>query len=331
MRPLRLAVILGWLLAAACAGTSRRGSEAPKPSWPPDDPRVVFERVIETEEDLGRSSFFRRLVGQKTRPLFERPHGVAWDGEDLLVADPGAGRVLRLADDGHIKRTRPGIFEGPIDVVPCLGGVVVSDSRAGRVALLGHNLGFRTWLAENLDRPTGLACLGNDRVAVAETGAHRIVVLNESGVVRRIGKRGGAEGEFNFPVALARFGKNLLVGDTLNFRVQEIDPSSGRGKGAFGRLGDSAGETPRIKGLAEGPSGTVWVSDAHLDVVALFDLQGRFLMRLGGHGVGDGQFDFPAGVAVGVEGRLAVADAFNRRVQVFRMIDRPGEDSDENR
>ncbi len=331
MRLDRVSGVLMAILMAACAATTPRGNETSGPSWPPDDPRVVFDRVIGTEEDLGRSSFFRRLVGQKVRPLFERPHGVAWDGNDLLVTDPGAGAVLRLTDGSRIERTRSGILEGPIDVVPCLGGVVVSDARAGRVALFDGDLRFRTWLVEDLDRPTGLACLGGGEVAVAETGAHRIVILGLDGIFRRLGTRGNGEGQFNFPVALARFGENILVGDTLNFRVQEIDAETGLGKGSFGSLGDSAGETPRIKGLALGIDGTIWVSDAHLDVVAVFDHQGHYLMQMGEHGTGEGEFDFPAGLAISADGRIAVVDAFNRRIEVFRMVVRPEGGSDEDR
>jgi sugar lactone lactonase YvrE len=119
-------------------------------------------------------------------------------------------------------------------------------------------------------------------------------------------------------VAIA--GGSLLVGDTLNFRVQRIDLETGAAEGVFGQLGDAPGEMPRIKGLAVDAAGQLWVSDAHTDRVSLYTADGRLLLTLGGRGVDPGRFSFPAGIAAHPDGRVAVADSFNRRIQVFRIV-----------
>jgi hypothetical protein len=49
------------------------------------------------------------------------------------------------------------------------------------------------------------------------------------------------------------------------------------------------------------------------------------MMSLGGSGGAPGQFSFPAGIAAHSDGRIAVVDAFNLRVQVFRLIERQQE------
>jgi hypothetical protein len=207
----------------------------------------------------------------------------------------------------------------PLTIAACPDGLVASDSESGRVAQFDSELRRVAWLAQGLDRPTGVACDAR-AVWVVETGAHRLLALGRDGSRRVIGGRGTGDGQFNFPVALARLGEEVLVGDTLNFRIQRLDGASGRFLGAFGRLGDAAGDTPRLKGIAVDAAGHVWASDAHLDQVSIYTAQGQLLLSLGRNGSAPGEFAFPAGVAAHPDGRVAVADALNRRVQVFRLL-----------
>ncbi|MGB5814635.1 MAG: hypothetical protein WBI27_05485 [Thermoanaerobaculia bacterium] len=285
-----------------------------------EDSRVELERVIEYQRDLGRGAFLRRLTGKPDSPLFSRPYGVAWLGEDLLVSDPATGRVIRIPSRGKkMKSSSPALFEGPIGLAVCSSGIVVSDSRSGGVALLDDELKLVRWLARELERPTGVACRG-DQVYVAETGKHRLLIIDPDGSITTVGERGHDLGQFNFPTAIAIAGDTLWVGDTLNFRVQQISLSSGQALSAFGQLGDASGETPRIKGIAVDRDGNLWVSDALLDQVSLYNQSGEFLMRLGESGAGPGQLSFPAGVSAHSDGRMAVVDSLNRRVQVFRLV-----------
>jgi DNA-binding beta-propeller fold protein YncE len=211
----------------------------------------------------------------------------------------------------------------------CPPWIVVTDSRAGNVWLLDRDLQPVRRLAERLERPTGVAC-DERRIFVTETGRHRVLVIESSDPVgndrvspRSFGGRGDDPREFNFPTAVALSEASVWVGDTLNFRVQRLDAKLGSFLGGFGALGDSPGEMPRIKGLAVDAAGHVWISDAHLDQVALYRPDGAFLMELGGSGSQAGEFSFPAGVAAHPDGRVAVVDSLNRRVQVFRLVERP--------
>jgi len=316
-----LAAVL--LLAQGCAAYRTVEHRGPGDlAWPRDEPRVRLDTVIDLHGRLQRGPLkVLGLLGNKRESFpFRRPYAVAWDGEDLLVADPGAGRIARIAPGGRIRLSPPGVLEQPIGLAACRTGIVVSDALAGKVGLLDRDLQFQSWLAEGFSRPTGVACSG-ERIYVVETGRHRIRVLAADGTWAVLGARGAEEGEFNFPTSIASSDGGLLVGDTLNFRVQRLDPVSGRALTTFGRLGDAPGEMPRIKGVAVDTGGHVWVSDAHLDRVSLYDADGVLLISIGRSGDGDGEFSFPAGIAANPDGRIAVVDSLNVRVQIFRVLE----------
>ena len=286
-------------------------------AWPPGQPRIGLANVIETRR--AGMALLSWIAGAKDAPLFERPYGLAWQGGDLVVADPAARRLVRVAASGKVTQSDPDPGFAPLMIASCADGLVASDSESGRVARFDSELRRVSWLAQGLDRPTGVACDAGV-VWVVETGAHRLVILGKGGSRRVIGARGTGDGQFNFPVALVRLGDAVLVGDTLNFRIQRLDAATGRFLGAFGRLGDAAGDTPRLKGIAVDSAGHVWASDAHLDQVSIYTAQGQLLLSLGRSGSAPGEFAFPAGVAAHPDGRVAVADALNRRVQVFRLL-----------
>ena len=53
--------------------------------------------------------------------------------------------------------------------------------------------------------------------------------------------------------------------------------------------------------------------------VQVFHPNGTFAFELGSRGHGPGQLFYPNGLAFGPNGLLAVADAGNHRIQVFRI------------
>ena len=322
-------MVVIWLALAGCSGN--RGVElasvAPR-QWPPGDPRVELEQIIANRH--GTRGFWRRLSGASAPKLLRRPYGVAWDGDDLLVTDPGAARVVRIDLRGRVRATPPDLVAGPIGVAVCGAGIVVTDSERGRVLLLSQDLRLIRELGDRLERPTGVACQGST-VFVAETGRHRVLALSleqaaPEGPMPSFGSRGDGAGEFNFPTALTVDDGELWIGDTLNFRVQQYAIEPGEFVSTFGALGDAPGEMPRIKGLALDRSGQMWISDGQTDHISLYGRDGTFLMSLGATGSGDGEFSFPVGIAAHADGRVAVVDSLNRRVAVFRLLARDSDD-----
>lgn len=292
--------------------------------WPPEDPRVRLVSVIDLERGprRGRPGPLAGM-GSLTGALeFRRPYAAAWADDDLLVTDPDTGRVARVGSNGKIEFSPDHLFTLPVGIAACTAGIVVSDAEDGAVSILDTDLKRIGFLAVDLARPTGVACEG-DEIYVVETGKHRVLIYGSGGAPRTFGSRGQEPGRFNYPTSVAiqrrHPSRHLIVGDSMNFRVQVVDPSDGSYRRKFGRLGDAPGEMPRIKGVAVDPGNRVWVSDAHLDRISLYDPDGALLISVGRSGSAPGEFSFPAGLAAHPDGRVAVIDSYNRRIQILRV------------
>jgi sugar lactone lactonase YvrE len=70
--------------------------------------------------------------------------------------------------------------------------------------------------------------------------------------------------------------------------------------------------------------GHVYVVDAMMHGMQLFTRQGELLLSVGNQGQGAGEFWLPNGIYITKDNTIYVADAYNKRVQVFRYIG-PGE------
>jgi uncharacterized protein (TIGR03663 family) len=182
-----------------------------------------------------------------------------------------------------------------------------------------------------LNGPTGVAVAPDGARLVADTGNHRVVVLEPDGRLRAtFGGRcelarnqGGCDGRFLEPWGIAPGpAGGIVVADTWNGRIQLFD-AQGRFLRSWGSLGlDQVPPVP-VERLY-GPRGVafdeerrrVLVSDTGHKRLLAFDPDGRNLLQTGGGGPGPGRFDEPVGIAVdGRDGRVYVADAWNGRIQ----------------
>jgi DNA-binding beta-propeller fold protein YncE len=250
-------------------------------------------------------------------PFPALPFGVTGlpDGS-WVVADPEAPGVVRLRDDGGEEPLDcPGTpWIAPMGVAAAAGRLFVSDGGAGHV--LGLDLrGGCLVLAAGFERPVALAASAQ-RLYVVDAPRHEVVVLSLAG--ERLALL-GQDGVLHFPsgAALAPDGSVLVV-DSLGFRVVRFGPD-GAVAGVVGGREAGLGGLGRPKGVAADGAGNVYVSDAAADLVAVFDAGGAFQFAFGGPGAEPGRFAMPAGLAVSGH-RLVVADARNRRVQVFELL-----------
>jgi DNA-binding beta-propeller fold protein YncE len=132
------------------------------------------------------------------------------------------------------------------------------------------------------------------------------------------GGHGSGPSEFNFPIGIT-IGPDheVLITDFYNARVQCFDTG--------GTLRASFAVLPNPGGIATDEDGDVYISHFSAmspteqkkpDRVSVYSRQGKLLRQWGRTGSGDGEFDYPGGIAVR-RGRVYVADQTNHRVQVF--------------
>jgi DNA-binding beta-propeller fold protein YncE len=340
MAPHWKTAFLGWLaIAAIVAGCSAPAGQqtaepsSPSPVWPqpPARPRVRFVKTVARPLDLGvKPSFWDKvwqIIAGRQEEWLIRPTAVVAEGEVIYVADAGAQALWVLDGDRgrfrKILKAREQALVSPVGLALAAGRVYLADSFLGRVFVYDTELRLTMTIADpSWRRPAGLAFdASRDRLYVADSAAHRVFIHAGDGrLVGGIGRRGTADGEFNFPTHVAvDAGGAIYVTDSLGFRIQVFD-AEGRFVSKFGRHGDWAGDFAMPKGVALDGQGHVYVVDALFDAVQIFDRAGQFLLTFGGRGLGPGQFWLPVGVFIGTGDRIYVADSYNQRIQIFQYV-----------
>ncbi|UCE32908.1 MAG: 6-bladed beta-propeller [Burkholderiales bacterium] len=312
--------------------------------WPPlpQVPRYAHVGTLHGEENFRRSqagqTAMRRLLhwvagigGDGDQPLtLQRPTAGTTDAlgrilvtdasrQSVFVFDTAAGR-LDVWDraDGLRRFVSPvGIVAGPNE------DTLVADAELGFVARLdrsGEPVGRIG--AGTLKRPTGIARdARRGLLYVADTYAHDIKVFDGDGaLVEVIGGRGEGPGRFNYPTHLAFAAGALYVTDSMNNRVQVLQPQGAGVERTIGRRGLYVGNLVRPKGVAADRDGNVYVAESFYDMLLVFDAQGRFLMPIGSAGGPGGRFYLPSGIWTDDGDRVYVADMFNGRVVVFEFL-----------
>jgi DNA-binding beta-propeller fold protein YncE len=255
------------------------------------------------------------------------PFGLALDDAGgLVVTDTGANAVyfLDFARKKWLRWTGAGgeKFSSPVAAAHHDQTFFVADSALGKVIAFDEKGNVQFAITNNLERPAGLALLG-DKLLIADSARHEIIVCGLRGeFISKFGLRGSGDGEFNFPTHVATDGRRqIYVTDSMNHRIQIFD-ADGRFLRAFGSAGDGPGHFSRPKGVGVDSAGHIYVVDAVFGNVQIFNDQGRLLLDFGGAGSAAGEFWLPNAIAINSRNEIFVADAFNHRLQMFRYTGR---------
>lgn len=304
--------------------------------WPPAPAksRIKYIGDLSHPEDLGITKGLLGMLSEvatgKEDNSMVLPMAVVENGlKQIFVADPGVKAIHRFdRKKGRyksIKRVGGKGFVSPVGLaVDKEGNVYIADSELAKVFVIavGDDEAAPLALEEDFVRPTGIAVDGETGwIYVVDTGLHGISVFrSDNTLLRKFGRRGTAEGEFNFPTYIwqNRDGQ-LLVTDSLNFRIQRFD-RHGRFIGQFGSPGNAMGDLSRPKGVAEDRHGHVYVVDSLFHNVQLFDESGSLLMNFGIQGSEPGEFWLPVGIFIGADDVIYLCDSYNQRVQIFQYI-----------
>ena len=294
--------------------------------------RVIQLNELPNKNKASKKSFrkiFKGFVlGKGPSNIIKPVSIVVSKNGDVWFADQGVRAIVRIKK-GDVEIPSPirksSIqFQSPVGI--CMlsdNNLLFTDSYLNSISIFNQTKKTLEELCKGIEfkQPTGVAYSEiTKEIWLVETAAHRISVLDEQGkLIKRIGKRGNKQGEFNFPtfIWVDKLG-TIYVVDSLNFRVQIFD-SSGKFISAFGEQGDGTGNFGIAKGIAVDSFGNIYVADALFHAVQIFDKAGNFLHSFGSQGKGKGQFWMPAGIYIDDNNYIYVADSYNSRIQVFKV------------
>lgn len=194
-----------------------------------------------------------------------------------------------------------------------------------------------------LNTPGGVAADGSGHLFIADTGNHRIRQVDlATGVMTTIAGTGtpGFNGDgpatsqnLNNPFGVAVDGAGLLfIGDTLNYRIRQVDLGTGAmttvaGTGTPGFNGDGPATSRHLRtasGVAVDGSGLLFIADTFNHRVRQVDLATGTMTTVAGTGTagfdGDGtatlkRLSSPADVAVDGAEHLIISDSGTSRIR----------------
>ena len=299
--------------------------------------KLTWEGSFRLEQDVHtKPGIWKKLVdavvGAPDYKFLVTPYSVVTDSRGrVIVSDPGANGV-HIFDFAQHKykflsrrdKDKDGSLTPQCVAVDAKDNIYVTDSQAGKIFVFNADgkylraIGSLKGGEGFFKRPTGIAVDSQaQRIYITDTLRDKIFVTDMQGsVLQSFGKLGTGDGEFNYPTELRLNGSDLVVVDSMNFRVQVLD-RSGAFKYSIGKVGDATGWVFRPKGIAFDSEGHLYVADAAWNVVQVFNNQGQLLYYFGGRGTGPMEFQLPTGLQIDSNDRVYVGDSFNRRIQVF--------------
>jgi sugar lactone lactonase YvrE len=173
--------------------------------------------------------------------------------------------------------------------------------------------------------PAGIAVDSSGNVYVADTDNYRIQKFSADGTfVTKWGSYGTGDGQFvPYGIAVDSSGY-VYVADMNNNRIQKFSSTDGINYTfvtKWGSYGAGDGQFYYPKGIAVDSSGYVYVADTWNHRIQKFSstdgINYTFVTKWGTQGNGDGQFYYPAGIAVDSSGNVYVLDTENNRIQKF--------------
>lgn len=304
-------LVLGAVLCGCATPPAVRELAEPRAFYPPPpvEARIQFLCHLHGTQDfaVSQSPFLEFLVGKpkEVHRTIIKPFGVILVDHKVMVADTAAPRIVMLDMQKRtfeqFGRQGRGALRKPINIRRGPEGrlyvtdtlrnqVVVFDTEGTYIGSIGDGEEFR---------PSDVAVTG-DEVYILDTGKHSIKVYDkETATLKRtLGELGMEPGQFRYPTNMVLDGDgNLLVSDSMNFRVQKISPQ-GEVLLQYGDAGDTVGAFSRPRGIAVDREGIAYVVDSMTCVVQMFNAEGQVLMHIGQRGYGPGGMLLPAQVYI---------------------------------
>ena len=321
-------VVVALVLAATIAGCAPKQQPVAVARksyafWPPapDAPHVQFLTAINSSKDIAdkdtKGGFEQMLYGAEQEQVLavQKPYGVRmWNGRIYVTEIRSLGvtvldlvkqqtRVMGATGRGQVKKATD------IAIAPD-GTKYVVDQGDASIKVFSPDERFVTTYTLDKTRPAG-ACVFGPYLYVTDFENSRVLIMdrNYGKVLKTFGERGGLDGQFIGPLAIAADKQGCVyVSDPIRARVQKFGPDGTFILG-FGSAGNRPGNFVRPKHIGIAGDGYIHVVDAAFNNVQVFDPQGKFVGVYGARGTHPGAMDLPAGLEV-VEGNLELFEKF---------------------
>jgi DNA-binding beta-propeller fold protein YncE len=235
------------------------------------------------------------------------------DGDgNVYVVDVILRRVQKFTNDG-VFVTAFAETSGQIrhvSVAP--SGMIYAVGDRGVSIFTRDGLFVRRWgsfgaLPGQFETPVGIDVDEDGFVYVTDIGRNDVQKFDSDGAfIAGWGTVGVGPSQFRWPWGIKARDGVVYVVDRLNTRVQTFSTA-----GTFLSEWDGS---PGVGGFVLGaqldfdPAGNVLIPAQNLHEVYRFSSDGRYLERLGQRGVGDGEFDYPFGIAIDDNGNIFVSE-----------------------
>lgn len=270
--------------------------------------------------------------------LLRRPTGVGMDDQgNIYIADTGKRRIVVFDRNKRFQRVYGEAGKGELLIWDPIDVAVAPDGRSWVVDRTQSKIveydvtGVATKEVITPEPPTQIT-IKDDMMFVCVDSGVLIADLDMNLLTGYIA-RGKEPGQFDRPggVAVGEDG-TLYVADSLNYRVQAIS-SSGQPLWQYGKpippeqaiqFDSEERKFGLPANIALDENGLLYVVDGVDSEIVVLDTDGNYIETIGDVGGADGMFYYPDGIAY-ANGRLAIADKFNDRVEVFRVPLPPGQ------
>lgn len=171
-------------------------------------------------------------------------------------------------------------------------------------------------------RPSGLSVDPEGNIIVSDSHYHSVRVYSPDGVLLRSigGEKGDGPGQLGYVADTVRDAEGFFyVAEFYDtHRISKFSPD-GKFVKCWGAPGSEPGQFARIRAMALGPDGYLYVADACNHRVQVFTREGELVRHWGTPGNGPGELSYPYDLAFAVAKRpaLYVVEYGNHRVQKF--------------
>jgi DNA-binding beta-propeller fold protein YncE len=218
--------------------------------------------------------------------------------------------------DGDVVRPRAAVIDGDDRL-----WIVDFTARIQAWDLDGNYIGptFTTPDFRN-GRPSGLGVTRDGKLIVCDShySCIRIYEPNGTEIKKMGGEKGTEPGKYGYVSDTVQDADGFFYVSEfgINERITKLD-ADGNFVACWGKPGTGDGEFNRIRALALGPDGNLYVADSCNHRIQVFTKDGKFVKAIGSEGDGPGQLKYPYDVAFGPKGDLYVVERGNHRVQKF--------------